>query len=547
MGYVKSGLQGKVPVTSMMQKNSHLNNITNSDFNRPLDIEKTYESKQTHYRKEIQVMDHMSEYERIANDVTNDVAHTRNFMHRMSRDPKTYTISDDIRFDTQAPVSMLPLSRQKRDNTGVMENIKIKESKPLLETEEKFDNFVQDKTYSTVTTVPIYQNRSDTTVNIQKVFKNPMDAITQQFPTSHMTQSTVTSDVHLHDNKTKSSVTTNVSNINTDNMKSKVSINLDSSNKNQYLVHHQEEKQFNYGYGHHTRELKDTTPAGLRAHAQHDSTETHLMQNHNIVRNLPIAIGGNAQTTRRLQSIKMTGNEKLHQHIDKIKADVKTYQQGESHAQTLGDSTIQLHEAKPDIVIHTQKQRFVPIRTKQTDVEDVMPYMKDHFYHSIETTQSTNKQPSVQTMNPNQSFTTDKIHSVALNTNESHLIRSLSLGHDNQYRNDNKQVLHAFVHTDTNDRINSNHSNMYSMNSSHMAKDMQKVNATTHKTFSELGTNSYSNVTNSNAMKLKDKTDIEYVNDKRTMIGDTRTSKVKMRETTPVVSFKSRGYIDKMQ
>ena len=36
MGYVKTGLQGKVPVTSMMQKNSHLNNIT-SDFNKPLD------------------------------------------------------------------------------------------------------------------------------------------------------------------------------------------------------------------------------------------------------------------------------------------------------------------------------------------------------------------------------------------------------------------------------------------------------------------------------------------------------------------------------
>ena len=119
MGYVKSSEKGKVPTVSMLKKDGYLNNITDSDFNKELKIEKKYENYTTHYKKDIHVMDHVGDYERIANDITNEVAHTRNIMHIERRDPKTFTINDDIRFEAQAPIDMLPLSRKNRKYTDV--------------------------------------------------------------------------------------------------------------------------------------------------------------------------------------------------------------------------------------------------------------------------------------------------------------------------------------------------------------------------------------------------------------------------------------------
>ena len=119
MGYVKSSENGKVPTVSMLKKDGYLNNITNSDFNKELKIEKKYQAYTTHHKKDIHVMDHVGEYERIANDTINEVAHTRNTMHIEKRDPKSFTIGDDMRFEAFAPIEMLPLSRKVRDKTDV--------------------------------------------------------------------------------------------------------------------------------------------------------------------------------------------------------------------------------------------------------------------------------------------------------------------------------------------------------------------------------------------------------------------------------------------
>lgn len=157
MGYVKSSENGKVPTVSMLKKDGYLNNITNSDFNKELKFEKIYENRTTHYKKDIHVMDHVGDYERIANDITNDVAHTRNAMHVEKRDPKSYTISDDIRFETQAPIEMLPLSRKIRKYTDAYEN--SIEQKDLLKVDQRYDNYVQEQQKVSVTSYPLNESK----------------------------------------------------------------------------------------------------------------------------------------------------------------------------------------------------------------------------------------------------------------------------------------------------------------------------------------------------------------------------------------------------
>ena len=159
MGYVKSSEKGKVPTVSMLKKDGYLNNITDSDFNKELKIEKKYENYTTHYKKDIHVMDHVGDYERIANDITNEVAHTRNIMHIERRDPKTFTINDDIRFEAQAPIDMLPLSRKNRKYTDVYEN--ASERKDLLETDQRYDNYVQEQPKVTFTSYPLNESKKN--------------------------------------------------------------------------------------------------------------------------------------------------------------------------------------------------------------------------------------------------------------------------------------------------------------------------------------------------------------------------------------------------
>tara|TARA_B110000483_G_scaffold237885_2_gene313491 strand:+ start:4711 stop:6510 length:1800 start_codon:yes stop_codon:yes gene_type:complete len=137
----------------MLKKDGYLNNITNSDFNKELKIPKEYRSYKTHHKKDIHVMDHVGDYERIANEITNEVPHSRNSMHVEKRDPKSFTIQDDMRFDTHAPIDMLPLSRKVRAHADVYGD--PRERKDLLEQDTRYDNYVQEQPKVSFTSYPL--------------------------------------------------------------------------------------------------------------------------------------------------------------------------------------------------------------------------------------------------------------------------------------------------------------------------------------------------------------------------------------------------------
>lgn len=220
MGYVKSSENGKVPTVSMLKKDGYLNNITNSDFNKELKIEKQYTSYTTHRKQDIHVMDHIGDYERIANEITNEVPHSTNPMHIEKRDPKSFTIRDDMRFDTHAPIDMLPLSRKVREHADVY--VDPRERKDLLEQDTRYDNYVQEQSRVSFTSYPLSESsKRNIEINTQEnkqsqtVTYNPHTTMeTKKIKlgnpnVKHLLDSISSTAVQIHNNYPQASLQTN--------------------------------------------------------------------------------------------------------------------------------------------------------------------------------------------------------------------------------------------------------------------------------------------------------------------------------------------------
>lgn len=620
MGYVKSSVEGKVPVTSMLQKNSYLSNI-DSEFNKPLKIDKQYESKQTHHRKDISVMDHVSEYERLANDTTTEVCHTRNYMHTQARDPKTYTIGEDVRFETQAPVSMLPLSRQKRENTNVYEN--RQETKQLLESDSNYENYVQESIQPTVTSVQSFTKQPEIDVNVNNhtdytqvsyvttsdqpisrieinrtVYKNPIDTVIQQgHGNHHVVHNAQISDVHLRDKLQQTYMTNQELSQQLQNTNSDVKLGGENISKQQFGVNYASNKQLNindhggseinlnndgnksYLINHHLSS-KHTLHSdqnvypneGMNVNLQtriNYNKDDNASKNHTAVKQLDITSGGRITTNqiRRNKEFVFSENN-MRQLNDSMKTSARTLRDNSAKLTTHHDSLVYLEEPKTtQIPINTNKSTFIPNQNlKHSDVNPSV--FKDGVFHAISTVKidrGNNKASSASnhtTTRPNP----QKLYSVPIHTKENHNLQKASYSFDNDMYN--KQNINAYIQTDT-QQLNTN--STMDVNVQHHTKEHNQVplftnpeyhkNKTSRKESVILNTNKKSseityhndkrfhtktNDTHASRInsKLKDKHEIEYTSNKRTLPVSTAQSQIKLRDTTPSASYTSRGFID---
>ena len=112
----KQHSNGTTPVVRLMKKSAF--HDMSFDTNINVSCEREYTEQFAPRRDPIVFVFH-DEFARIAQQLVNKKCHSTNGMHKMRMDPKTYTITDNMRFDTTAPVMQLPLSRQVRANASL--------------------------------------------------------------------------------------------------------------------------------------------------------------------------------------------------------------------------------------------------------------------------------------------------------------------------------------------------------------------------------------------------------------------------------------------
>lgn len=110
----KQHANGTTPVVRLTKKSAFHDLAFDTNISVP--CEREYTEQFAPRRDQIVFVFH-DEFARMAQQLVNKTCHSTNTMHKMKMDPKTYTITDSLRFDTSAPVVQLPLSRQIRANT----------------------------------------------------------------------------------------------------------------------------------------------------------------------------------------------------------------------------------------------------------------------------------------------------------------------------------------------------------------------------------------------------------------------------------------------
>jgi hypothetical protein len=112
----KQHANGTTPVVRSVKKSA----FHDVAFDTRIDVscEREYTEQFAPRRDPIVFVFH-DEFARIAQQLVNKKCHSTNAMHKMKMDPKTYTITDGMRFDTTAPVAQLPLSRQVRASASL--------------------------------------------------------------------------------------------------------------------------------------------------------------------------------------------------------------------------------------------------------------------------------------------------------------------------------------------------------------------------------------------------------------------------------------------
>ena len=112
----KQNSNGTTPVVKLVKKSAFHDMAFDTNVN--VQCDRVYTEQFAPRRDPIVFVFH-DEFARLAQQLVNTTCHSTNMMHKMKMDPKTYTITDNMRFDTSAPIMQLPLSRQVRSNASL--------------------------------------------------------------------------------------------------------------------------------------------------------------------------------------------------------------------------------------------------------------------------------------------------------------------------------------------------------------------------------------------------------------------------------------------